>query len=330
MSEIITEENTKELERSLELLVKNELEAAKDSFSSLLGTNPKEIEYQSGFFCVGWWLNRDARRQICKGGRPRAYWLIKEWKNFAKHIKAKGYEQTQSVQCSIKRVMGEAAENFRNAFQKEGASTADPDLLKELAICLMQIQDYANAIDILYYAYNKNPHNISICFLLGEALCCTENREQIGDGFSYYREAFLIDLHVAEPDSLYSSIATELFSELSQNNKKDSNYASNWFPAYLFLIAFDYSLRSLQSSELANLFDEVERLSRETKEGSLKYRSRVQASLGFYILNVIYHYRFSEKHLARAEQYEARLREILPDFYELYRQKTSSLPKPSD
>ncbi len=321
MSKSIKKDNTKELEKSLELLAKNKLEAAKKSFSSLLGSNPEEIEYQSGFFCAGWWLNRDSRRRICRGGRPRAYWLIKEWKHFFRYAKEKGYEKTQSLQCSMKRIMGEAAENFRNAFQQEGSSTADPELLKGLAICLMQIHDYVNAIDILYYAYRKSPHNIYTCFLLGEALCCTEKKEQIGEGFSYYREAFLIDFHVAEPDFLYSPLSTEIFLNLSQENKKDINYALNWFPAYLFLVAFDYPLRDLKSSELSSILNEVERLSREIKDGPLKYRSRVQASLSFYILNLIYHYRFSEKHLARAEQYEVRLQQMIPEFYEVYLQK---------
>ena len=294
---------------------------AKELFSVLLQQEPENLEFQAGFFCAGWWLNRENSSQLYRSGRPLASWLMQEWESFAQKASERGYQSCLCFQKTMHFVLNEVASNFRLAFQEEGAASADPSLLKELAICLIQLEDYNNAVDILHYARTKNPHDSRLNFLLGEVLCCRNSKkEDIGRGLSYYRDAFLIDLHITEPRWIASQTASQIFTKLHQKYQEDLERTLNWFPAHLMAASFAHSLTQLKGPHVREIDLEARRLLKEKERVVEKYRERLYAALSFYLLVLLYQYRCSENQAHQAREYEGQLSQISPELYQLYKQ----------
>ena len=310
----------KDLESALEHLNCGNQEKAKEAFVTLLRQEPGNIEFQAGFFCAGWWLNRETSTQFYRQGRPLGSWLMEEWKSFAQKIDERGYQNCLSFQKTMHFVLNELASNFRLAFQEEGASSADPKLLKELAICLLQLGDYNNAIDILRYARTKNPYEAQLNFLLGEVLCCrNSSKEDMNRGLSYYRDAFLIDLHITEPHWITSKRTSKLFKELEQKYKDNLEQVLYWFPAYLMAVSFIYSLSQLNRLQIKEIRLEIQRLQKEKERGLEKYRESLHAALSFYLLTLIYQYRSYGSEPGQAYEYEEELKKISPELYQISR-----------
>ena len=179
--------------KALEALEAGKQEEAKQSFATLLQEEAENIEYQAGFFCAGWWLNRINDRFLYRPGRPLAAWYMKHWEKFTFQVKERNYINAQAFHKTMRYILGCAAQNFSQAFQEEGTGSADIALLKDLALCLLQLKDYSNAIDILQYARNKKPHDAQLCFLLGESLCCLSQEDNTARGLSFYRDSCLLD-----------------------------------------------------------------------------------------------------------------------------------------
>ena len=313
------------LQEALKNLDSGKQKKAKEEFAALLQQEPENIEFQAGFFCAGWWLNRENSSQLYRSGRPLAFWLMQEWENFTQKVKARGYQSCICFQRTMHFVLNEIASNFRQAFQEEGAASADPNLLKELAICLIQLEDYNNAVDILGYARAKNPHDPRLNFLLGESLCCRNSKkEDIGRGLSYYRDAFLIDLHITEARWIASQVASKIFMKLHQKFQEDLDRTLNWFPAYLMAASFEHSLTHLKRPALKELSLEVQRLLKEKERVVEKYSERLHAALSFYLLTLIYQYTCSENQPHQAREYKDSLKQSSPELYELYRKHIAS------
>ena len=305
-------------QKALQHLDSGHCKEAKEQFAALLQLEPKNIEFQAGFFCAGWWLNRESSSQLYRPGRPLASWLMQEWESFAKKAAQRGCQSCLCFQRTMHFVLNEVASNFRQAFQEEGAASADPNLLRELALCLIQLEDYNNAVDILHYARTKNSHDPRLSFLLGEALCSRNSKkEDIDRGLSCYRDAFLIDLHITEPRWIASQTVSQIFTKVHQKYQEDLELTLNWFPAYLMAASFTHSLTQLKRTTLKEIDAEVQRLLKEKERVAEKYRERLYAALSFYLLALIYHYRSSEKQPHLAREYESKLSQISPELYEL-------------
>ncbi len=311
---------------AMSLMETGEQEKAKEHFSQLLRTDPDNLEFQAGFFSAGWWLNRQNSHGLHRGGRQLSAWFMHEWDNFSKQASERGYQGCLSFRKAMHYALRSAAENFRLAFQEEGSSSADPELLKELAICLIQLEDYANAADILQYARSKNPHDARLCFLLGEVLCCSEKKEKLGRGLSYYRDAFLMDTQAIEPRWISSTLITGVFTYLHQENQENIEQTLAWFPAYLLAASCPYPLRPLKSTEIQSAHQETERLLHERERVIEKYQQKVEASLCFYILVLLREYASSNKtNRYKLHEYEKKLQEIAPKvlytFYQEHKNK---------
>ncbi len=261
---------------------------AKERFLELLIIDSQNIEYQSGFFCSGWWLNRQESQKYYRSGRSLAFWLMHEWKAFSQQIKERNYQPCLCYRKTMEFVLRMASENFRKAFQEEGGASVDTKLLQELGKCLIQLGDYINACDILQYARTKTPQDPHLCFLLGEALCCLDGKEHVGRGLSYYRDAFMVNLFALEPEWVSSSVASETFITLCEAKQNDLEQTLWWFPAYLMAASFSYSLRPLQSLEWKNIKQEIQRLTQEKERVIEKYKEKVSAMLSFYLLIDMY------------------------------------------
>ena len=291
---------------------------AKEYFSQLLRESPQSIEYQAGFFSSGWWGNRQPFRKKLRQGRPLAYWLMQEWENFTLKMKEKGYDKSQFFQNYMQKILGIAADNFRLTFQEEGASSADPKLLQELALCLVQLGDYKNAIDILHYARTKKPYNPKLCFLLGEITCRTKEREAINRGLSYYREAFIIDPQICEPKWIASELASTILQRVYKENYKNQKDAISWFPAFLMAYSFSYKLFPLKNSSLAFLQSEAKRLLVAKEDTIEKYKLSVNSKLCFYLLAIIYEEQQKLEITKKEMDCESELRSLNKTLYDTF------------
>ena len=321
------EENYAEraFQEALALLEQGEHKQAKEHFSALLAQESENLEFQSGFYCTGWWLNRKDSRQLYRSGRALAFWLMQEWKEFSGEAKKRGYQGCLCYRKTMQFILGEASDNFRKAFQEEGASSADLHLLKELAACLMQMEDYANACDILQYARTKAPQDAYLCFLLGEVLCCLDGEKHVGRGLSCYRDAFLADLRVLDPDWIASPIASKTFMQLHEKTKGNIEHTRYWFPAYLMNASFLYSLRPLKDSESEHIFQEIERLNRERERDVAKYRERVNAALSFYLLVFIYQKSITQKSITQESTTQKNITENSGELIHAYKEKLNEV-----
>ncbi len=280
---------------ALDLLEAGENGQAKELFGKLLREEPENPEFAAGFFCAGWWQNRQADVQFYRPGRPLAAWCMCTWEDFQRQTKERAYQSSASFQKCMRCILSEAAENFRQAFQEEGSGPADTALLKELAICLVQLEDYSNAVDILQYARTKAPYDASLLFLLGESLCSLEKEDQVGRGLSFYRDAFLLNCSVLEARWIASPLASQVFQILAKESGENMEYALLWFPAYLLAASFAYSLRPLRPIEVEKTLQEYQRLQKEQGRSIAKYLERIRSSLCFYLLALLYHYEVSSK-----------------------------------
>ena len=312
----------KSFELALKYLESGDKKKAKEEFAFLLEREPENIEFQAGFFCAGWWLNRETNTDSYAAGRSLASWLMREWDDFSQRAKERAYQNCLSFEKVMYFALNTAASNFRLAFQEENPSSSDPKLLKELSLCLFQLRDYENAIEILGYARKKNPHDPELSFLLGDALCSDDSKkENMDHGLSYYRDSFLIDPRVTKPAWITSPIAREVLRNLEKRYQKDLERTLDWFPAYLILSSFPHSLRPLKEVQLREIHLEIEHLLKEKKRGVEKYRDRICAILSFYLLVLIYQYKSYENEASQLYSYEEELRQVSSELYGLAREE---------
>ena len=169
---------------------------AKQNFAFLLQKYPEDMEYQAAFFAAGWWYNRLSERENYRSGRSLASWYMRTWEKFMRQVEERKYNNMTSITRLMRSILEATADNFRQAFQEEGGSSADTELLQDLALCLLQLEDYNNAVDILQYARNKKPKSAELCFLLGESFCCQaeqrdlSEQEEMSRSLTCYRDAF--------------------------------------------------------------------------------------------------------------------------------------------
>ena len=100
-------------------------EEAKSIFAELLQSDPDNAEYQSGFYASGYWANRAEMARGSESPRPGTG-LMEQWDGFQEIAEKKGFASTRSLKSAMKAVLGRAAEQYRQKFQREGM--AHPDL----------------------------------------------------------------------------------------------------------------------------------------------------------------------------------------------------------
>ncbi len=306
------------LENALSLLERGSMEKAQLGYGEALKKEPSNLEFQCGFYGAGWWHNRAASYSSLKKGRPLAAWLMSEWEKFSAAAEQRHFLSCLSFRAVMRRILEDAVDNFRIAFQKEGTSSVDTSLLKQLGICLIQLEDYQNAADILNYARKKNNRDAIVYFLLGESLCCLNDNEMQERGLGYFRDAMLIDLHSIPLEFIKSELSSHVFQQLLAAYNQKLEPTLNWFPAYMMARYFLPGIRPLESKEVSYINSEIARLSQNMKNMISKYRERVLSGLSFYILIMIHHYRFHNSQRAAETALQERLQDLSPELYAFF------------
>ncbi|MEQ9367390.1 MAG: hypothetical protein RIF32_24370 [Leptospirales bacterium] len=306
----------------LDALESGDFGGARPIFGELIEIFPANPEFLCGYYSAGWWFNREERRTAVKEGRAKADWLMSEWDAFQSLAEQREYGGCLAFRAAMRAVLRDAAEQYRIAFQEEGASAVDTNLLKTLAVCLIRLEDYADASDILLYARRRqNQGDAQLHFLLGEALCSQDREDLKEKGLSYYRDACLIDGRALDPGLMASRPAAEVFEKLYNRFEHNLEKTYEWFPAYFHAsIMGSDGLRRLAPPEIEHLQGETRRLARDLGTVVEKYRDRVRATLGFYYLCLIHHLKHHAKDRNASHEFEDRLKSVAPEIYTLYRE----------
>ena len=150
---------------ALRTLAGGEFKRARDLYGQLVESDPEDLEYLCGLYSSGYWDNRSELMDRQKSGRMLAGYLMQEWDRFEHLATERNYGGCLTFRAVMQGVLGRAAEEFRTAFQEESGAVVDTEMLVELGKCLIRIEDYKNAAEILHYARRLHEPNASLCFL---------------------------------------------------------------------------------------------------------------------------------------------------------------------
>lgn len=294
-----------------------EFSLARELYTKRLNQSPDNIDYQAGLFAAGFWDNRYETIKNIPSGRELASYYISEWDQFEKVIEDKGFK-SEVLRSAMKAIMARAAEQYRIIFQKEGISSMDPASLEDLANCLIRIEDYQNAVEILRYARKMQPYRASLLFKLGDALCLAEDQNSFEQGLGAFRDGFLIQPAEFKMDAALSYPVTELLTELKDRFSANRDKMLMWIPARLMISSMYPGLRRLQDQELKQLTMETARLEKEMQRVQERYREKVQTRLLFYYAVLLCHYRFHEFNQEAIEDLENAINEVDPILHDIY------------
>jgi tetratricopeptide (TPR) repeat protein len=308
---------------ALEAMSNGDLIRAKNLYGELLEKNPEEIDFICGYFTASYWENRKDILHPEKQGREAASQIMKAWDRFESIGEEKKFLNCKSYSAAMRYVFSLASENLRMAFQLQGAGSAsDTELLLELSRCLIRIENYPDAIEILQYARKTNRENPRILFMLGEAYLSSEEPELRGRGISLYRDAFFLDPNALEISIITSLPVGEILKELYDVFEEDLKKVCEWLPAYLLADYFLRDLKPMSEKEIEQAVLEIRRLRKDMERVVEEYKSRVKSRISFYSLVLIHHFSYFEKDTSLVREYEGILQETDNILFERYKKNT--------
>ncbi|MDH5654692.1 MAG: hypothetical protein OEZ34_02215 [Spirochaetia bacterium] len=316
----MSEENSEQL-NAAEALLAGDMTLAKELYGSLLEKNPETKDCLCGFYTASYWENRMDILHPQKEGREAASLIMKEWDQFEAVAEEKKFAGCRSLVSSMRFILGVSAANLRFAYQMQGAS-GDTDLLLELSHCLIRIENFSDAIEILQYARKFNKENPKILFALGEAFLSTEDPEMREKGISFYRDAFFIEPSAFEISHVYSLPVGDVLKELYENFGEDIKKACEWLPSYLLSDYFIPELRCMGTGEIEQAVSEVRRLVKDLGRVADEFKNRVRSRVAFYSIVLIHYFTFCEQDVSLVREYEQILAEMDSRLHERFlRQK---------
>lgn len=294
---------------------------ARELFGHLLEEHPDNPEFACGLYTAGFWDNRREEIASYKPGRSLGAYLKREWDSFEQAAEDRNYTSLNSYRIAMIRILGQAADQFRIAFQEEGGGSVDSSLLLELGITLMRIGSYKEAVEIFHYARRVvSVARAKIYFLLGESLISTGISDNYPVGLSFYRDGCLVDSEDLDPLLIAVNPPAAVFHKLLKRYDNDLEKVRLWFGAHLHVQSMIPGLRTLHKDERDQILWETERLETELPRTAPKYQEKVLARLAFYYFILLYHYTFHEKDTDQGNLCEDRLKDLFPDLYEEYKQ----------
>ena len=308
-------------ERALKYLTAGDFARAREDYGDLVENDPDNLEYICGFYTAGYWDNRKDRIGKLKPGRSRGDYLIKEWESYSNIATERNFPGCTTYVGAMKAILGMASEQFRVAFQEEGGAAVDGGVLEDLGRCLIRIEEYQQASEIMQYAVRMGRSEASLFFLLGESLASMEDERSRKRGWSYYRDAGFIDPQKIDPALIGSEPASKVFGILYQARGENLERALEWMPAYLLSETFVAELRKLHPEEVEQLIYDCRRLNKERARVDERFADRVNARLSFYLLTLIHHYTFHEPIPDAVREFEDQLKEMTPALYQIYRDR---------
>lgn len=307
------------VQSALRALEEGDFDHAYDLYGRLVELFPENPEYACGFYSSGYWRNRQDNIEAEAAGRARGTYLFTEWDRFARVSEEKEFESCLSYRAVMQWVLGTAAAELRGAFHSEGGRGVDADLLIDLSVCLIRIEDYSNAADILRYTARLHPQNARVQFLLGEALCSSGDDSQTARGLTLYRDALWMDPASADATLISSEPASTVFRALFEEMQQNLERTTDWFPAYLSAKSFAFQVKAIPEKAAQAWSDEYSRLQASLKSVVEKYRDRVRSRMAFILLELLRCAHQVSDH-ASIQEAEELLKNLAPEPYAAYRE----------
>jgi tetratricopeptide (TPR) repeat protein len=310
-----------DLERktAFEALASGHFAEAADQFGKLIRLDPENRELECGFYASTYWSHRADLIFTDRQGRKSGNELIAEWDAFERIAEQKGYTGTESLRTLMRIVLGTAAEHFRAAFQTEGASESDTNILIDISKCMMRIQDFGNSIEVLRYAVRLSPSDPSLLFLLGETSLRSGDAEFVERGAATIRDAMLIEPNIGATQTIESSLARGALED-ALRFREDGRVAQEWFPAFFMLRTFRLGGKRAEDRDTTQAEYESERLSADLQRVREEYRDRVRARICFYALVLIQRSLHPRKDVDAVRKYERLIEQADGNFFGLYRE----------
>lgn len=302
---------------ALQQLKEGDLSEAKSLYATLLEKFPDDPEIICGFYTSSYWSNRQDILDEAANSRASAAKIMDAWDRFETIGIEKKFNECRTFSTAMKRILGLASEVFREEFQGQAStSSVDTKLLMDLSRCLIRIEDYKNASDILQYASRLNKNNPEILFLLGEAYLSPEDPDFLAKGISCYRDAFFLDPEALDVAIIASLPVGEVLKELYEAFEENLELTLQWIPAYLLCDYFLPNLRRMDDVDLKQAVDEIRRLKSDLHRVEKKFIQKVRSRIAFYTLILLQHFKFHEPDSELYREYEGVLKESSTELYE--------------
>lgn len=306
-----------DLESLLEIMSTGDFAEARSGFSGLLEKDPDEREFEAGLFTCAYWDNRSGF--LSRTGEMEGNAIVQEWETFENTIEEKGYGGYRPVAAAMYVVLGKAADSFRKSFQNQGLAGAEFESLIELGRCLLRIEDYANAREILQFARKIKPASALALFLAGEGCLLDEDPLLYERGLGHFRDGFLIQPSQFPFDQVRSVLLKQVITALENKSGNDPEKILLWLPSEMMIHSMVPGMRRLNPDEINQLMQETERLENDLERDSQRYLEKIKGRLTFYYLVAIQAFEIHQNHSEYTNVFRSKLEQLSPEYYKKYR-----------
>lgn len=256
-------------EEALSYLGSGDFNKAKALYSLLLDKNPEEELWIAGYFVASFWDNRIDHIHSSREGKDRGILLLRYFSQFEDEITKRNWDSFAPFARASRCIVEETAHHLKLAYQWEGANALDSEMLGDFATCLVKIEDYKTAIEILQYAQDRHRFPARLKFALAESLVSTGKEE----GKYLYYSCFMESAESFQP----SLVKWEPLLEAIQIAKETGSDWKEFLPNVLFQNKIVYPKSSLQKPEVEALSKELVRLYESKHLGmSFKWKCHIQ------------------------------------------------------
>ncbi|TGN20185.1 tetratricopeptide repeat protein [Leptospira idonii] len=262
-------------EEALHSLSLGEFEKAKSLYSVLLDKDPEDTDLIGGFFVSSFWDNRLDLILRTREGKERGNLLLQHFQVFEEESKKRSLNKTEPYEVCLRCVLEEASHHLKLAYQWEGANALDTDSLTELAVCLIKINDYKTALEILQYSGGRTRFSPGLKFYLAEAYCMTGKEKE---GKETYRSAFLEDPQLFRKDLTRWSPLISIIEEANSIGQSEEEI-TELIPVLCWRNRLFPTDRPAEPEEVKLWLKEILRLNESVKRGngySFKVRCRLE------------------------------------------------------
>lgn len=266
-------------------LKEGEFGIARKIFFDLLDFDPENISYITGFFISSYWDNRLDLVLKLKEGSDRASKLVQMFDQFEKELDQRELIRGESYRAITDCILSEASAHFRLAFQTEGSLGFEKGILTSMSLCLIKIQDYKNAMDILEYTKNTKENSPVLQFYIAE---CSYHLGDTHRSQVLFRDALLYDPELLRFEMIYSEPLKTAIKQLKEKSFSDDEIRE-YIGVYCLEKGYFTEVKEYSREEIRAFYEEMERLEtspieKSQRDVAFKVRCRI-LHLGLTILD---------------------------------------------
>lgn len=243
--------------RVYRMLEEGIFEGAIALFNSILKDNPHYPGAHDGIKIAKFWLSKENRLKRYQNTYDRGKLLLKEWKDFERHMSKNNIKHGRSTVAVQKYIFSGIIESFTETY-KEG-EIPDTGVLVQIGDCFKKLGNYEKAIDVYEYIRTFNIEDPSLLAKLGD---CYFSIDETSKGKVLFREAFFIDPGQIDLDSIESPFIHMLFNR-TREQVDDPNTSIYWLPVVAEVNSAFNVKREPKKGEIEQLREKIAQLENE-------------------------------------------------------------------